>query len=304
MEIGQLLGWGTAGLVTVAFAGNVSIPTNGQADGTNNNIVAQVSTEQTTEETQQPRRLTITVKIAEPQDLKVSEGSQIKTGQIIASRDRETQRLSAQKRQLNLSLQKLQSYQPLPPTPPSLPPTIKALPPNSYLEQEAMVEKTKTAIASVESQIEVKEKEIEYLQGIENLDPIILDHETVKLNQLKLKLTSAIRDYQLAMGKLQTAKDSRAYQEYQASLATARRVEQMNASTSSYERQLAEYQQQLAGREFQEAQLQGKLNEVENAIANLSVVKSPYDGTVRRIKWLGQSPDGSLTAEITLMVRK
>ena len=75
---------------------------------------------------------------------------------------------------------------------------------------------------------------------------------------------------------------------------------------------MAEYQQQLAGREFQEAQLQGKLNEVENAhrfaalfeIASLSVVKSPYDGTVRRIKWLGQSPDGSLTAEITLMVRK
>ncbi len=167
-----------------------------------------------------------------------------------------------------------------------------------------MAEKTKTAIASIESQIEVKEKEIKYLQAVENLDPIILDHETVKLKQLKLTHTEAVRDYQLAIGKLQTAKDSRAYQEYQASLATARRVEHINTARSSYERQLADYQQQLAGREFQEAQLKGKLNEVENAIANLSVVKSPYDGTVRRIKWLGQSPDGSLTAEITLMVRK
>ncbi len=304
MEIGQLLGWGTAGIVTVAVAGNVSIPNNSQTNSTSNNTIAQVPTEQTTEETQQPRRLTITVKIAEPQDLKVKVGSEIKTGQIIASRDREKQRLSAQQRQLKLSLTKLQSYQPLPPTPPNLPPALNALPPNSYLEQEAMVEKTKTAIASIESQIEVKEKEIEYLQAVENLDPIILDHERVKLNQLKLKLTSAIRDYQLAIGKLQTAKDSRAYQEYQASLATARRVEQMNTSRSSYERQMAEYQQQLVSKEFQEAQLQGKLNEVSNAIANLSVVKSPYDGTVRRIKWLGQSPDGSLTAEITLMVRK
>ena len=299
MDIGQLLGWGTAGIVTVAVAGNTIVPNNSQADSINNNTVSQVS-----EETQQPRRLTITVKIAEPEDLKVSEGSEIKAGQIIASRDRETQRLDAQKTQLNLSLQKLQSYQPLPPTPPNLPPAIKALPPNSYLEQEAIVEKAKTAIASIESQIKVKEKEIKYLQAVENLDPIILDHEQVKLNQLKLKHTSAVRDYQLAIGKLQTAKDSRAYQEYQASLATARRVEQMNTARSSYERQLAEYQQQLAGREFQEAQLQGKLNEVENAIASLSVVKSPYDGTVRRIKWLGQSPDGSLTAEITLMVRK
>jgi biotin carboxyl carrier protein len=263
----------------------------------------QQETKRNLEETQQPRRLAITVKIAEPQDLKVRVGSQVKAGQIIASRDREKQRLEAQKTQLNLSLSKLQSYQPLPPTPPNFPPAIKALPPNSYLEQEAMVEKTKTAIASIESQIEVKEKEIEYLQAVENLDPIILDHERVKLNQLKLKHTEAIRDYQLAIGKLQTAKDSRAYQEYQASLAAAQRVEQMNAVRSSYERQLAEYQQQLAGREFQEAQLKGKLNEVENAIANLSMVKSPYDGTVRRIKWLGQSPDGSLTAEITLIVR-
>ncbi len=304
MDIGQLLGWGTAGIVTVAVAGNVSLPNNSQQGNINENTVAQVPTEQTLDETQQPRRLTVTVKIAEPQDLKISEGSQIKAGQIIASRDREKQRLDAQKSQLDLSLQKLQSYQPLPPTPPNFPPAIKALPPNSYLEQEAMVEKTKTAITAIESQIEVKEKEIEYLQAVENLDPIILDHEQVKLNQLKLKLTETIRDYQLAIGKLQTAKDSRAYQEYQASLATAQRVEQMNASRSSYERQLAEYQQQLAGREFQEAQVKGKLNEVENQIASLSVVKSPYDGTVRRIKWLGQSPDGSLTAEITLMVSK
>ena len=37
-------------------------------------------------------------------------------------------------------------------------------------------------------------------------------------------------------------------------------------------------------------------------IASVAVVKSPYNGTVRRIKWLGQSPDGSLTASITLMV--
>ena len=106
-------------------------------------------------------------------------------------------------------------------------PAIKALPPNSYLEQEAMVEKTKASIASIESQIELKEREIEYLKAVKYLDPIILDHETVKLNELKLKHTSAMKDYQLAMGKLQTAKDSRAYQEYQASLATARRVEQI-----------------------------------------------------------------------------
>ena len=118
MEIRQLLAWVTAGIITVAIAGNIRIPinvpnpTNSQADKTNDNKLAETRTTQTTEESQEPRQLTITVRIAEPEDLKVNQGSNIKTGQIIASRDREKQRLEAQKKQLNLSLQKLQSYQP------------------------------------------------------------------------------------------------------------------------------------------------------------------------------------------------
>ena len=31
----------------------------------------------------------------------------------------------------------------------------------------------------------------------------------------------------------------------------------------------------------------------------MATVKAPYSGTVRRVKWLGQSPDGTLSAEIT-----
>jgi competence CoiA-like predicted nuclease len=52
------------------------------------------------------------------------------------------------------------------------------------------------------------------------------------------------------MGKLQTAKDNRKYQEYQASVTEAQRIEQMNQSRLNYQRQLAEYEQRLADREF------------------------------------------------------
>ncbi|WP_449003064.1 hypothetical protein [Myxosarcina sp. GI1(2024)] len=177
-----------------------------------------------------------------------------------------------------------------------------ALPPVSYLEHEAAVEKTKSAIASVESELELKQEEINYLKGVKNLDPVILEHEQAKLKQLKQEHTAAVRDYQLAMGKMQSAKHSRKYQEYQALINSARRVEEMNQARLNYQRQLAEYEQRLTDREFQVTQLQEKLNNVENQIATLSVVKSPYAGTVRRVNWLGQSPDGSLTAEVTLMV--
>jgi chromosome segregation ATPase len=170
---------------------------------------------------------------------------------------------------------------------------VKALPPTSYLEHEAEGERAKAAISSVESEIATKKQEIAYLKELPSLDPIILEHEEAKLNELKHKHTAAVRDYQLAVGKLQSAKNQRAYQEYQASLEAARRVEEVNQARSNYERQLAEYQQRLTEREFQMTTVKTKLNEVDNAIASVATVKAPYSGRVRRVKWLDQNPDGS-----------
>lgn len=257
-----------------------------------------------------PRRLTVTVKVAEPTDLKIKEGQSIKQGEIISDRATEKTRLVSQQQQLQLSLNRLKSTSISPPLAPAPVPTVNALPPVSYLENEAAVEKTKSAmrgaraspIASAESEIELKKQEIDYLFGVPNLDSIVLEHEQKNLAKLQLNHTAAVREYQLAMGKMQSAKDSRKYQEYEASVTAARRVEEMNQARLNYQRQLSEFEQRLADKEFQVSQVQTKLNEVDNAIASLAQVKAPYAGTVRRIKWLGQSPDGSLTAEITLMV--
>ena len=68
------------------------------------------------------------------------------------------------------------------------------------------------------------------------------------------------------MGKMQTAKSDRSYKEYQASIDSARRVEEMNQARLNYQRQLAEYEQRLTDREFQVTQIQEKLNNVENAV--------------------------------------
>ena len=201
-------------------------------------------------ETTTPRRLNITVNVTEPDDLKVTEGERIEKGEIIADRERERIRLTAQQKQLQLSLDRIDAASITPPAAPQKVPTVMALPPISYLEHEAAVEKTKSAIASVESEVELKQSEINYLTGVKNLDPIILEHEQAKLKQLKQEHTAAVREYQLAMGKMQTAKDSRKYQEYQASINSARRVEEMNQARLNYQRQLAEYEQRLTDREF------------------------------------------------------
>ena len=53
-----------------------------------------------------PRRLTITVSIADPEDLKVQQGDRLTSGQLIADRTRERGRLEAQHNQLSLALQR------------------------------------------------------------------------------------------------------------------------------------------------------------------------------------------------------
>ena len=226
-----------------------------------------------------PKRLNITVQVTEPEDLKIGEGSLVKAGDIIADRERERTRLTTQQKQVQLSLNRLQAASITPPAAPAAVPPTLTLPPVSYLEQEAAVAKTKSAISSIESEVELKYQEVEYLSGVKNLDPIILEHERAKLKQLKLNHTAVVREYQLAMGKMQTAKSDRSYQEYQASINTARRVEEMNQARLNYQRQLSEYEQRLTDREFQVTQLQEKLNNVDNAIATLAVIKSPYNGT-------------------------
>ena len=285
------------GLVTVAIAFSI-ISTNFFPLSSWATAKGQVTQTETTT----PRRLNITVNVTEPDDLKVEQGERIEKGSIIADRERERTRLAAQQKQLQLSLDRLKTASITPPAAPQPVPTVMALPPVGYLEHEAAVEKTKSAIASVGSELELKQEEISYLSGVKNIDPIILEHERAKLKQLKQEHTAAVREYQLAMGKMQSAKDSRKYQEYQASINSARRVEEMNQARLNYQRQLAEYEQRLTDREFQITQLQEKLNDVENAIETLAVIKSPYNGTVRRVKWLGQSANGTLTAEVTLMV--
>ena len=117
-------------------------------------------------ETTTPKRLNITVNVTEPDDLKVEQGEQIEKGEIIADRERERKRLTAQQKQLQLSLDRLKAASITPPAAPQKVPTAMALPPISYLEHEAAVAKTKSAIAFVESEVELKPSEINYLTGV------------------------------------------------------------------------------------------------------------------------------------------
>ena len=240
-----------------------------------------------------PLRLTITVSIADPEDLKVQQGDRLTSGQLIADRTRERGRLEAQHNQLSLALQRLQTSTISAPLPPAAAPSI--LEP-TYLEEEAAIARAQATVDQAEAAIAAKQQELTYLAELENLDPLVLEHEQANLAELQQAHTAAVRDYQLALGR-------RSSSEYDHSVVSAQAVSTRNRDALEYQQQQAAYEQRLRDRDYQVAQTQLRLDEVNNAIASLAVVRAPYAGRVRQVKWLGQNPDGSISVELSVLVR-
>ncbi len=259
---------------------------------------------QNKEDITKPKRLSINIAIDSPEDIKVNEGEEITKGQIIATRDKTKNQLSSQKEQLISSLNKVKTLKPLPPTAPLEVPPLSILPPISYLEYEAEIEKKKIDIDFINDEIRVKNEEIDYLSQLPELDEKVINHEKAKLGKLRQKLTLATKEYQLAKGKYESAKSERKYQEYQANLDKVRRIENINQQRQNYERELALYQQRKSEYEIKINDLNNQINAVNKDIETITNSISPYNGTIRRIKFLNQSPDGTINAQLSLMVNE
>ena len=240
-----------------------------------------------------PRRLTINVSVTDPDDLKVTAGDRISVGQLIADRSRERQRLEAQTQQLTLTLQRLEHSTITPLLPPATPPPLAS---PTYLEQTAAIAKAKADVDQTEASIEAKHQELAYLSELQNLDPLVFEHEQANLAEQQQQHTAAVREYQLTLGQRSTA-------EYEHSWAMVIDASSRNRDLLGYQAQWAQYEQRLRDRDYQLSQTQLRLDEIQNQIANLAVVRSPYAGRIRRIKWLGQDSSGLLSAEISLVVR-
>lgn len=185
-----------------------------------------------------------------------------------------------QQRLLENQKQKLQAVQ-----------LLKDLPPEVEIHETEMLKRRES---------ELQQATAEYQQASSKLT-IAVNARNERLAQLATALQKTRGDYQLAIAKLQTKKDTRAYAEYEASVTAARRAEEKNQAQQSYYRQLQDFQQQERDRSFQLAQLTSKIAEVNEKLSTISVVTSPYSGKVRRVKVMGQT-NNSLSVELTLVV--
>jgi biotin carboxyl carrier protein len=267
---------------------------------------------------QQGRLHKMTLQVSEPNDLKVKVGDNIAAAQIVADQDGERKRLNLRKDELQVAIKRIENQKISPPerttdpTKPKPAPPMMPLPDISYQQYEAAIEKAKNQANQQEEVINLKRREIDYLKGIEGLDSAIIEHEFNKLSKLENELNSAKAEIDLEMGKLLSAKEARKQDEYQHQLNTARRVEEENKSLSFYQQQIAEnqinYQRSIAtfekesrDRDYQFTQLKIQLSSVEDSIAQLAVIRSPYAGKIRRIKFLGQT-DNKLGVELTMVI--
>jgi biotin carboxyl carrier protein len=258
----------------------------------------------------EPNNIKIELTLNNPQDLKVKPGDKVSAGQTLSNRASERNRLQAKKKQLQLSIEKLNL--PLTPIPQPRPiPEVNSLPPVSYAEEEAEIKLHKQKLTEAEQAIALQQKKIESLTQLQaspshwgtgggNIK-LILEHEQANLKNLETAKKEAQIQLEVQDSKLTTAKEQRAYIEYQRQLEQTRRAIAVEQQHQAIQQTESERQVLLAEREYSIAQIETQIQEIDYQIEQLSTVKAPYEGTIKKVKWTGQS-DHTLTAVVTLAV--
>jgi hypothetical protein len=261
------------------------------------------------ESNEEPRKIKIHLTLVSPSDLKVKEEQEITAGQILSDRSSERTRLLNQRQQLELSLQKLDIPLPSLQTPARIA-GLRPLPITSFKAEQAEIALKQQELKSTEKRIKNQESKIKELQSLENNTnsnsspnnpniSIIIEHETAILSELKQEKLKAIKNLEIAKSRLISAKESRQQAEYNHYLEATQRAIALQNQQIELERQRTIRAGQLQEREYSKAAVQAKIQEIDNAISQLSSVKAPYSGKIRRIKWEGQS-DHQISVELTL----
>ena len=238
-----------------------------------------------------PRTHQILVTLKEPGDLLVRPGATLTAGDAVADRVRDRQRLSQQLGTLNAQLDYLESQKiptitlVKPPVPP---------PPNFQAEEVAIIQ-AQHELRLTQTQLTVAHERLDQITQLPNIREITLKHERVKVEHAQDAVQTAQLKLKGRQASLEKAQATRQQLEYQAQREAERAYQIFQGQTLQLSRQRQE-------RQFAIAQIQSQIRSAENDLAELETVRTPYSGTIRRIRW-GEQSDQSLRATITLDVR-
>ena len=228
-----------------------------------------------------PSEIKVRVTISRSEDLRVSVGQKIKTGDVIADRKRERDALLTQKQQAELALERMKKLMFLKDENLEKP----ILPDASFAEYYAAMDRAFVAVEAAKRAISLQENRIEQIKKL----PFPVDltkvkqHESARLDLLKSELLAAESDLDLERAKLETAKANRFYAEQKDAL-------DINKSKITVREQRITLEAQIT-------QIEATITNLNVQIIALSAVRAPFAGTVKKINWEGQN-----NAEINVVI--
>lgn len=228
-------------------------------------------------------RFKIKLTLTAPDDLKVKEGDTIIAGQILADKVRDRSRLQFERENILREVARLKKglNRPIP--------DVKPLPEADYTEEVAAIETARQKSLEAIRRREQQQRKIDVLLNMEQsqLPEEIIPHEQILLEERQRQENQARATVELAIGKLNKARELRQREEYSHSLEMSKRAIAIREHELKTQGAIAD--------------LEARLSQVEVSLSQLSAVRSPYSGRIQKIKFIGQS-DTSLTVELTLGV--
>jgi hypothetical protein len=221
------------------------------------------------------RRHRVQLQVVNLSDLKIVEGSQVIKNQVLSDRTEERQSLEAQKEQIEISIKQLS-------TPLS---KVSELPPGNFAIQEAAIDKIKAEIDLLNIRPteagEFYRFKNNQLRQLLELDKLKAQAENkIKISESKARLAQELNQ---AIAALDKARSEHQHQQYQHSL------------------NLIRQQSEMQRQQYQIASLVAQNQQVKSKLAEITQIKSPVSGRIRRIKNLGQK-DRQISLEVVIDV--
>jgi len=194
----------------------------------------------------------------------------------------------------------------------------------------AEMESAEASLQAATQKVEEQEQLIASMKDLK-LQPAILEHEEAKLRQIRSEydqqrsafessrakldssgieqqqelqqLTLSVRlaesELDLANSKLATSREKRRLLEYDSSVESVKRSQYQQQLEQEHSRQQQQYAENLRDRDYQLAQLNISLTNIDDRLAQIPLLRSPREGYIKRIKpWVGNN--GRYTTTITI----
>ncbi|MEG3920713.1 hypothetical protein QUA07_16485 [Microcoleus sp. T3_A4] len=232
------------------------------------------------------KRHRIQVQVISLNDLKIAEGAEVAAGQIISDRTEERESLEAQRNQIDISIKQLSASMS----------QVAELPPPNFAVQEAAIARIKSEIELMDGKpslpatpapfFRFKDEKLRNLLEPEKMNKVAEGirteaSERAKMSETKAKLALELNQ---AIAALDKAQSDHQHQQYQHSL------------------NLIRQQSEMQRQQYQVASLVAQKQQIESKLREITQIKSPVAGQVRRIKNLGQK-DRQINLEVVIDVK-